>query len=142
MPSTCNNCMFRCYRHLLDSTGSPLRIANSYSDIYHIPLRLIKKFTDVAHFFLQHLIYIDLAVPTIIMSMEKEKNVVNLTGHMCWNYTFRHNPWIYIQEQHFNSMYFHPTKWNYINKGSQNHTAFFCKMVHHIYGKIYRIAVN
>ena len=108
---------------------------SGYSDVYYIPRRLIKEFTLVADLFLQHFIFLELAVPTIIMSVEKEQNIINLIGHTCWNYTIRHFPWLYIQERNLNSMFFHPTKWAYIDKGSQNHTAFFCKMVDYIYKK-------
>ena len=119
----------------MENTGSPLRIGNSYSDIYHIPMRHIREFSHLAQFFLQHFIFLELAIPTIIMSVEKEENIANLIGHVSWNYTIRHKPWLFIQQQNLNAMYFHPTKWAYIDKDSHNHTAFFCKMVHYIYKK-------
>ena len=95
----------------------------------------MKEYTHLAQFFLTHFVFLDFAIPTIILSVEKEHNIAHLNGTMNWIAHIRERPWLWIQEQHPNSVYYHPIKWAYLDRGSRNHTAFFCKMVDYIYSK-------
>lgn len=132
-------CCRRCYRQLLDNHGGPRRIASSFSDLYHISQTLIADFAYLAEFFVQRKVYLDLAVPTIINSIEAKSDIIHKTGYLAWR-GIRIKPWLYIQIKDLKYMFYHPTKWSYIDSSSEpiaalNYTIFYCNVLDQLYDK-------
>lgn len=121
-------CPCRCYRRLIDSNGALLRANGGYADIYHIPQRQMADFVQLAAYFLEHRVFLEIAIPTIIRCLESDANVSPLVGIQSWDADYRDSPWHYFRQAELvGKTYFHPTKWGFIERGSKNHTIFFCK---------------
>lgn len=108
--------------------------------MYHIPHTLIADFAYLAEFFLQHKVYLDLAVPTIIASIAAENDVIPAAGLKSWDYKIRDRPWLYIQPKDLKYIFYHPTKWGYMDSSSDptaalNYTIFYCNVLDQVYDK-------
>ena len=88
------------------------------------------QFTTLAELFLRQRVFLEVAVPTILLCMEPYKNIIHLPGLAIWDET-RNQPWKYLpQLEERDLVFLHPTKWGLLRSDSkynqENWTRVFC----------------
>jgi len=119
----------RCHKQLIQLNNADMRPCGGYSDIYYIPKRIAGDFSELAKLFLQHSIFLEIAVPTIIRCLETPEDIQPLQGKQLWERD-RTSPWIYFTPRDLvGKHYLHPTKWSGLARGDSNATEFYCNKV-------------
>ena len=118
----------RCFNDLKRINGAELRLNGGYSDIYYIPHRLSSDFLELSHLFLDHRVFLEIAVPSVIRCLTST-DIEPLPGLRNW-FESRDHPWNFFSRSHlFGQTCLHPVKWSRMNEGSHNLTSMFCDYV-------------
>lgn len=124
---------YKCYKQLAIFNGAEFRPNGAYSDIYYIPSRLQQQVLELFQHFLNHKVFVEITVPTVITCLEGTESVEPLPGKQVWEASRRRDePWTYFTNAHLiGKKYLHPTKWSYMymNSESKELRNFFCNDV-------------
>ncbi len=129
----------RCYNQLVRLNGNTRRPNGAYSDFYYIPASLAEDFAELAQIFLDHEIFLEIAVPTIVQCLAPPTDRESMTGLALWD-ELRTMSWTHFTKPDMvHQGFIHPTKWSYLSQGSENFVSFFCNalmFLHDPYGQI------
>lgn len=118
----------KCHRQLVLTNGDEFRLNGAYSDIFYIPSRLRDDFKPLAHLFLEHNVFVEIAIPSIVRCLENPEDIVALPGTTMWDLS-RDETWLYWTAPNIvGKTYLHPTKWSYLYSanGTVQHKQVFC----------------
>ena len=118
----------RCYRQLVHLNGGEFKLNGAYSDVFYIPSRLGADFKRLVNIFLEHEVFVEIAVPTILQCLENLEDVHPLPGTSIWEVS-RDQTWLYWTVGNvIGKTYFHPTKWTYMysQNGTAQHKTILC----------------
>ncbi len=112
----------QCYNNLLSKNGDRFRFNGALADIYYIPQRIAQEFAILGSVFLQHDVFLEMAVPTIIQCLDGLGDVEVLDGE--YRTHDRNDPWKKFVEPKFQGRsYIHPTKWGHLGKTKAKHVG-------------------
>ncbi len=111
----------QCYKQLVGLNGGPYRVNGGLADIYYIPQEIAADFAVLGSLFLEHDVFLEVAVPTLMQCLVGIKNVQELVGE--YRQTDRSYPWLKFTQEKFidkSYMYIHPTKWGHLASGGHD----------------------
>jgi len=112
----------QCHRNLILRNGATMRANGAFSDVYYIPQSLAEDFSKLASIFVDRLVFLEIAVPTILRCLVDSSRVWGrLAGLQIWTVDHRDEPWLYFDRAHlFEKTFLHPTKWSGLAAAQRN----------------------
>lgn len=113
----------RCSNNLIKfNNGAKSRIHGAYADVFYLPNKYSSEFAGLGRYFLEHHIFLEIAVPTIIICLlqnddsdlsSNKLNYKEIKGMEIWTEK-RNYPWLYWEKARNSRDYLHPTKWSHL----------------------------
>ena len=69
-------------------TGAPWRLINGYADVYYIPQNLSHYFVTLMDIFIEHKVFMDIAVQSVLGALSSIGKFQTITGNSVTNYYF------------------------------------------------------
>ena len=113
-------------QRLTEFTNGCNRIAASVSDVYYIPSGKAEEFVEVMEVYLEHEVFLEIAIPTVIHSIEDSFKIFHISGVYSWD-DKRYSPWeLFNQTFNLGNVFLHPVKLSAIGALKQPLRSFFC----------------
>lgn len=114
-----------CYRRLVAANKGDYKVNFNVSDVYYIPRRLAANFVELATVFRQEVVFVGLAVPTIIRCLDEPANLQVVKHLFLWLDRSDDAPWARWQESlQYHS--FHPYKISPLLQNHPSNIQHFC----------------
>ena len=123
-----------CRKKLETLTGAPNRIlGGAYADFFYVPSHMSNSFIDLVNIMKEHKIFLEIAVPTILLCIHNETKPWIVIKNDSPEYP-RVAPWAHFMspKRKWNVTYIHPMKWSCL-KESESCRDIYCNTILPLY---------
>jgi hypothetical protein len=130
---------YKCHQQLVRLNGGEMRPNARNADIYFVPVRLEQQVSELFGHFLEHRVFVEIAVPTVLNCLSGKGDAQHIPGVLNWEES-RDMSWLFFNNKHLlGKRFLHPTKWSRIETFTEMKELYCAKLIPFLFDPYGRI---